>query len=183
MQHIQLLSTLWLSGFFMYPSDHYFLWKHLKRRRREGRKRTHRGRMGRRESNRALFSFKNLGMVSSWSMIFTILITTLKSFSQRRLQQSIYQCLNKQKCPVHSEVSRKNPSPDDFVRQVPGIAFSRHLALTFVYNKVLSKNGRIGCLAMWLFFKFYGVLFAKFSGNSNSWKKNPLHYFSPTSIW
>ena len=65
MQHIQLLSTLWLSGFFMYPSDHYFLWKHLKRRRREGRKRTHRGRMGRRESNRAIFSFKNLGMVKS----------------------------------------------------------------------------------------------------------------------
>ena len=92
MQHIQLLSTLWLSGFFMYPSDHYFLWKHLKRRRREGRKRTHRGRMGRRESNRALFSFKNLGMVSNWSIIFTILITTLKSYTQRRLQQSKYLC-------------------------------------------------------------------------------------------
>ena len=107
MQHIQLLSTLWLSGFFMYPSDHYFLWKHLKRRRREGRKRTHRGRMGRRESNRALFSFKNLGMVSSLSIIFTILISTLKSFTQRRLQQSLYQCWNKRKRPVHSKVTRK----------------------------------------------------------------------------
>ena len=48
--------------------------------------------MGRRESNRALFSFKNLGMVSNWSIIFTILITTLKSYTQRRLQQSKYLC-------------------------------------------------------------------------------------------
>ena len=107
MQHIQLLSTLWLSGFFMYPSDHYFLWKHLKRRRREGRKRTHRGRMGRRESNRALFSFQNLGMVSRRSIIFAIPITTLKFFTQRRLQQSIYQCMNKPRRPLHSELTSK----------------------------------------------------------------------------